>query len=70
MGAHKHNPTAILAKEGKLPPKKHRPTNAEIKRWIREKMNEEIENRIMNAFLCGDPELAEEARKAREIQGL
>lgn len=35
MGAHKHNPTAIAAKAGKLPPKKKTASYAETVRLLR-----------------------------------
>ena len=34
MGQHKHNETAIAAKEGLLPPKEKRMTKAETKRYL------------------------------------
>jgi hypothetical protein len=36
MGQHKHNQTAILAKEGKLPPKEKRMTRTEARRNVNE----------------------------------
>ena len=35
MGQHKYNPTAILAKEGKLPPKPKKLSAAETRRELR-----------------------------------
>ena len=35
MGQHKHNPTAIAAKEGKLPPKPPKLSKAEYERELR-----------------------------------
>ena len=34
MGQHKHNPTAIAAKEGKLPPKQQKKSKAELEREL------------------------------------
>lgn len=34
MGAHKYNPTAIAAKNGELPPKKHKISTAELQRIV------------------------------------
>ena len=35
MGEHKHNPTAIAAKNGELPPKKKKPMGtAESREWV------------------------------------
>lgn len=34
MGEHKHNPTAIAAKNGELPPKKKPMGTAESREWV------------------------------------
>lgn len=34
MGEHKHNPVAIAAKNGELPPKKKPMSTAESKEWV------------------------------------
>lgn len=34
MGQHKYNPTAIAAKEGKLPPKQQKKSKAELEREL------------------------------------
>lgn len=34
MGEHKHNPTAIAVKNGKLPPKKKPMGTAESRAWV------------------------------------
>lgn len=41
MGQHKHNPTAIAAKNGELPPKKPKPS----KRQVEAELYAEIEKR-------------------------
>ena len=50
MGQHKHNPTAIAAKDGKLPPKPKNMSRAEMRR--------EIEGAFWGALAKTNPELA------------
>ena len=46
MGQHKYNPTAIAAKEGKIPPKKKRRGKRQSE-WLMQKMIEnELRKRI------------------------
>lgn len=45
MGQHKHNPTAIAAKNGELPPKKREPQLT--KRQAKRLLNAEILNRCI-----------------------
>lgn len=40
MGQHKHNQTAIDAKDGKLPPKPKKPSKRETERWLYAKCRE------------------------------
>lgn len=42
MGQHKHNPTAILAKEGKLPPKEPKIGKPERRRILRKMFEEQL----------------------------
>lgn len=45
MGQHKHNPTAIAAKEGKLPPKPAKMPKAEREALLRIAMENELMRR-------------------------
>lgn len=40
MGHHKHNPTAIAAKNGELPPKPKKPSKKEVERQVFRKCQE------------------------------
>lgn len=40
MGQHKHNPTAIAAKNGELPPKPKKPSKKEVERQVFRKCQE------------------------------
>ena len=42
MGQHKHNPTAIKAKNGELPPKPKKPSKVEVDRLLYETVAEYI----------------------------
>ncbi len=46
MGQHKTNPTAILAKEGKLPPKKKAPSKREVMGYAEYLIAQRIKNSI------------------------
>lgn len=46
MGQHKYNPTAIAAKEGKIPPKEPKPTKTEIERAFREGLDKARRERL------------------------
>jgi hypothetical protein len=48
MGEHKYNPTAILAKEGKIEPKPPRPGKREREREINRLIWEKVFNRRAN----------------------
>lgn len=50
MGQHKTNPTAIAAKEGKIPPKPERPSKRELDRQLYAKCQEIIYGRFMDAY--------------------
>ncbi len=41
MGEHKHNPTAVAAKNGELPPKKRPMGTAESREWVYTWMREQ-----------------------------
>lgn len=47
MGEHKHNPTAIAAKNGELPPKKKPMGTAESREWVYAWMREHTPLGIM-----------------------
>ena len=47
MGQHKHNPTAIAAKEGKLPPKPKKMSKRERDRWLYARCQEAIYRRLL-----------------------
>ena len=47
MGQHKYNPTAIAAKEGKIPPKPPKPSKAEKERAIYEAPAKAMQERLM-----------------------
>jgi hypothetical protein len=49
MGQHKHNPTAILAKEGKISPKKHNMGKPELQR----RLNAIAQGFLWRRFLMG-----------------
>lgn len=40
MGAHKHNPTAVAAKNGELPPKPKGPSKREVEAWMAARIRE------------------------------
>lgn len=40
MGEHKHNPTAIAAKKGELPPKKKPMSKREVDRLLRKRIQD------------------------------
>jgi hypothetical protein len=50
MGQHKHNPTAIAAKEGKLPPKPKKKGKRELDRELYAKCQEIICRPFMEAY--------------------
>lgn len=50
MGQHKTNPTAIAAKEGKLPPKPKKKSKREIDRELRAKCQEIIYGPLIEAY--------------------
>lgn len=66
MGQHKHNPTAIAAKNGELPPKKRerRPTKRQAERILKAEilsrctplyaLPPELQNRIVREYLAYD----------------
>lgn len=66
MGQHKHNPTAIAAKNGELPPKKREPrlTNRQAERLLKleilsrmpvlEALPYEMQNRIGREYMAYD----------------
>ena len=47
MGEHKHNPTAVAAKNGELPPKKKPMGTAESREWVYAWMREHTPLGIM-----------------------
>ena len=49
MGQHKHNPIAIAAKEGKLPPKPKKMSKKERDRWLYARCQEAIYRRLIGA---------------------
>lgn len=56
MGQHKYNPTAIAAKEGKIPPKPPNITKAEIRRMVNDEIKrylkvEDIERMIKETYM-------------------
>ena len=71
MGQHKHNPTAILAKEGKLPPKEPKMGKPERRRFLREMMRQELikmamESKAQPKEAEGQPEETEDKAGAAE----
>jgi hypothetical protein len=54
MGQSKHNPTAQLAKEGKLPPKKKPMSKKETERFLYSKAYEYLLARTLDPCLKGD----------------
>ena len=50
MGQHKHNPTAIAAKEGKIPPKPKRKGKRELDRELYAKCQEIIYGPLIEAY--------------------
>ena len=46
MGEHKYNPTAIAAREGKLPPKKRKMSKRETERELRHLVLVEVHKRL------------------------
>lgn len=50
MGQHKHNPTAIAAKEGKLPPKPEKKSKRQLDRELYAKCQEVIYGRMVEAY--------------------
>lgn len=46
MGEHKYNPTAIAAREGKLPPKKQKMSKRETERELRRLVFVEVHKRL------------------------
>ena len=50
MGQHKHNPTAIAAKEGKLPPKPQKLSKRETDRLIYAKCQEIVYKPLIDAY--------------------
>lgn len=50
MGQHKHNPTAIAAKEGKIPPKPKKIGKRELDRQIYAKCQEIIYRPLVEAY--------------------
>lgn len=55
MGQAKHNPTAILAKEGKIQPKKkqHTMTNSEFLEMLRKHKALEYQNELLDQLEIG-----------------
>lgn len=51
MGQHKHNPTAIAAKEGKLPPKPKKLSKRERDRQIYAKCQEILYRKLANTYM-------------------
>lgn len=49
MGQHKHNPTAIAAREGKLPPKPQKMSKKELERELRGMLWAELAKRSPGA---------------------
>lgn len=47
MGQHKYNPTAIAAKEGRIPPKPPKPSKAERDSAIYEALARAMQERLM-----------------------
>jgi len=50
MGQHKHNPTAIAAKKGELPPKPKKLSKREIDRQIYAKCQEIVGKHLIEAY--------------------
>ena len=50
MGQHKHNPTAIAAKEGKLPPKPAKVSKREARRILATKVQEVMFSPLIDAY--------------------
>ena len=50
MGQHKHNPTAIAAKNGELPPKPKKPSKREMDRLLYAKCQEIIYKPLIETY--------------------
>lgn len=51
MGQHKHNPTAIAAKNGELPPKPKKLSKRESERLMHAKCQEILYRPLVNAYV-------------------
>lgn len=54
MGQHKYNPTAIAAKEGRIPPKPPKPSKAERDRAIYEALARAMWERLLKKEQASD----------------
>lgn len=54
MGQHKYNPTAIAAKEGRIPPKPPKPSKAERDRAIYEALARAMRERLLKKEQASD----------------
>lgn len=54
MGQHKYNPTAIAAKEGRIPPKPPKPSKAERDRAIYEALARAMRERLLKKEPASD----------------
>lgn len=50
MGQHKHNPTAIKAKNGELPPKPKTPSKRELEKMMLEKCKEMVYKPFLDTY--------------------
>ena len=50
MGQHKHNPTAIAAKRGEIPPKPPAPSKRERERWLYAALMGELARKGLDAI--------------------
>ena len=51
MGQHKHNPTAIAAKNGEIPPKPKKIGKRESDRWLYAKCQEILYKPLIDAYV-------------------
>lgn len=63
MGQHKHNPTAIKAKNGELPPKPKKMSKREVDRLIEAKCRDIVYGYFVNGYAKMQTEEFEEPNK-------
>ena len=70
MGQHKYNPTAIAAKEGKLPPKPKQMSKREVERLMYAKCQEILYAPLVKAYANMQTEMVDglEVKKPRELK--